>query len=107
MSLGFLKCVLEKTHEKKRVKKIREQKCPPPLHTAFDFERLYAVVFSKREEYNNNNNNNNNNNRHHDRDHARESDDDDDEKEDAKGRGYRRHGRGNVRRRRFGRGGRE
>ena len=41
-------CV-EKTHEKKRVKKIREQKCPPPLHTAFDFERLYAVVFSKRE----------------------------------------------------------
>ena len=24
MSLGFLKCVLEKTHEKKRVKKIRE-----------------------------------------------------------------------------------
>ena len=106
MSLGFLKCVLEKTHEKKRVKKIREQqKCPPPLHTAFDFERLYAVVFSKREE--DNNNNNNNNNRHHDRDHARESDDDDDEKEDAKGRGYRRHGRGNVRRRRFGRGGRE
>ena len=103
MSLGFLKCVLEKTHEKKRVKKIREQKCPPPLHTAFDFERLYAVVFSKREE----DNNNNNNNRHHDRDHARESDDDDDEKEDAKGRGYRRHGRGNVRRRRFGRGGRE
>ena len=100
----FEMCV-EKTNEKKRFKKIREQKCPPPLHTAFDFERLYAVVFSKREE--DNNNNNNNNNRHHDRDHARESDDDDDEKEDAKGRGYRRHGRGNVRRRRFGRGGRE
>ncbi len=100
MSLGFLKCVLEKTHEKK-IKKIREQKCPP-LHTAFD-ER-HAVVFSKREE---DNNNNNNNNRHHDRDHARESDEKEDEKEDAKGRGYRRHGRGNVRRRRFGRGGRE